>query len=52
MSEEVCAAHINLYVNRFSVELGQEGEGAVRLLLERAAREGIVPPPGKPLFVE
>ena len=29
MSAEVCAAHIGLYVNDFSTELGAEGERAI-----------------------
>ena len=52
MSDEVCAAHIGLYVNDFSRGLGSEGESAVRLLLERAAAAGIVPPISEPLLVD
>lgn len=51
MSEEVCAAHIGLYVNGFSRGLGDEGEAAVRLLLTRAAAEGIIPPIREPLLI-
>lgn len=36
MSEEVCAAHIGLYVNEHSVDIGDEGLGAVERLLGRA----------------
>jgi 1,4-dihydroxy-6-naphthoate synthase len=50
MSDEVCDAHIGLYVNGFSRELGPEGEAAVSYLLQRAASAGIVPPPSQPLF--
>ena len=50
MSDEVCDAHIGLYVNGFSRALGAEGEAAVRLLLERAAAAGIVPASSEPLF--
>jgi 1,4-dihydroxy-6-naphthoate synthase len=50
MSDEVCAAHIGLYVNRFSVELGTEGERAVAELLGRAAAAGLIPPSEKSLF--
>lgn len=50
MSDEVCDAHIGLYVNDFSLELGAEGEAAVRLLLERAAGAGIIPTSDEPLF--
>ncbi|HEY5514453.1 MAG TPA: 1,4-dihydroxy-6-naphthoate synthase [Geomonas sp.] len=51
MSDEVCDAHIALYVNNFSLGLGGEGEAAVRLLLERAAVAGIIPTSNEPLFV-
>ena len=50
MSDEVCDAHIGLYVNGFSRGLGAEGEGAVRLLLDRAAAAGIIAPSAEPLF--
>jgi 1,4-dihydroxy-6-naphthoate synthase len=50
MSDEVCAAHIGLYVNDFSLDLGAEGEAAVTDLLDRAAAIGLVPPSGKNLF--
>jgi 1,4-dihydroxy-6-naphthoate synthase len=44
MSDAVCAAHIGLYVNDFSLELGDEGTAAVELLLARAEQAGIIPP--------
>jgi 1,4-dihydroxy-6-naphthoate synthase len=37
MSDEVCAAHIALYVNEHSVEIGDEGLAAIDRLLGRAA---------------
>jgi 1,4-dihydroxy-6-naphthoate synthase len=43
MSDEVCAAHIGLYVNDFSRELGEEGERAIAELLRRAEKSGIIP---------
>ncbi|HBG05861.1 MAG: 1,4-dihydroxy-6-naphthoate synthase [Geobacteraceae bacterium GWC2_58_44] len=51
MSDAVCDAHIGLYVNGFSRDLGVEGEAAVRLLLDRAAAAGIIPQPCEPLLV-
>ena len=36
MSDEVCAAHIALYVNEHSVEIGDEGLAAIDRLLGRA----------------
>jgi 1,4-dihydroxy-6-naphthoate synthase len=43
MSHEVTRAHIELYVNQFSYELGEEGYGAIKALLGRAAQEGLLP---------
>ncbi len=43
MSPQVADAHINLYVNEFTRDLGEQGYGAVRALLTRAAEEGLVP---------
>ena len=50
MSDEVCAAHIDLYVNDFSLRLGSEGETAVATLLQRAEAAGIIPSSAAPLF--
>jgi 1,4-dihydroxy-6-naphthoate synthase len=43
MSPEVARQHIELYVTRFSVDLGAEGELAVRTLVERAVSAGLLP---------
>lgn len=43
MSDEVCAAHIGLYVNDFSRDLGEEGKKAVNLLLARGEAAGLLP---------
>lgn len=43
MSPEVTQAHINLYVNRYTAELGEDGYAAAAALLDRAAAEGLVP---------
>jgi 1,4-dihydroxy-6-naphthoate synthase len=51
MSDQVCDAHIGLYVNDYSLGLGSEGEAAVRLLLERATAAEIIPPASEPLFI-
>lgn len=44
MDPDVAKAHIDLYVNEFSANLGDEGYRAVFTLLDRAAREKLVPP--------
>ncbi len=51
LSDEVMQAHIDLYVNRFSLDVGEEGERAVRELHQRAVAVGAVPASGLPLFV-
>jgi 1,4-dihydroxy-6-naphthoate synthase len=44
MDPGVAESHIELYVNRFTADLGADGYGAVTALLTRAAQEGLVPP--------
>ncbi|WP_068781051.1 1,4-dihydroxy-6-naphthoate synthase [Paenibacillus sp. GM2] len=43
MSPDVTQAHINLYVNKYSADLGDDGYAAISALLSRAADEGLVP---------
>ncbi|MEW9699881.1 1,4-dihydroxy-6-naphthoate synthase [Paenibacillus sp. SI8] len=43
MDPKVAQAHIDLYVNEFTANLGESGYGAVTTLLQRAAQEGLVP---------
>ena len=43
LTPEVVQAHIKLYVNEFSADLGELGYKAVTGLLGRAAREGLLP---------
>lgn len=52
MSDEVMRAHIDLYVNAFSLDVGGEGERAVHELHRRAVEVGAVPPSDLPLFVD
>lgn len=51
MSEEVMYKHIGLYVNRFSLDLGDEGRKAVQTLFDRAHALNLIPTNGKPLFL-
>lgn len=51
MSEEVMYKHIELYVNKFSVDLGEEGKKAVKLMFDTALEKGIIPPIDKSLFL-
>jgi 1,4-dihydroxy-6-naphthoate synthase len=43
MDPQVAQAHIDLYVNEFSANLGEAGYAAVKTLLTRAAKAGLVP---------
>lgn len=52
MSEDVCRQHINLYVNKYSVELGFDGEYAVNTLYKIAQEHKIIPELNKSIFVE
>ncbi len=42
MSEEVMKKHINLYVNEFSIDLGETGTKAVNLLFNKAKEIGLI----------
>ena len=44
MDEEVCAQHIALYVNQYSVEMGEQGVKAIETLLARGAEVSLLPP--------
>ncbi len=51
MSDEVMRAHIDLYVNDFSLDVGEEGTRAVQELHRRAVAVGAAPASDRPLFV-
>lgn len=51
MSEDVMYQHIDLYVNDYSVDLGDEGRRAVEVLFERAKSVGVIPPVTAGLFL-
>jgi 1,4-dihydroxy-6-naphthoate synthase len=52
MDDEVMRQHIALYVNHFTTAYGQEGEEAIRYLMDTAERLGIIPPSRQPLFLD
>jgi 1,4-dihydroxy-6-naphthoate synthase len=52
LDDEVIDRHIALYVNEFSLDLGSEGEAAVRELLARAEERKLIPSHGGSLFAE
>ena len=43
MSEDVIYRHIELYVNQFSINLGEEGRNAIDTLFNMAKEKGIIP---------
>jgi 1,4-dihydroxy-6-naphthoate synthase len=47
MEEEVMYRHIELYVNKYSLELGKDGREAVRCLFRKAAELKVIPCPGE-----
>ncbi|GGJ23989.1 menaquinone biosynthesis family protein [Deinococcus roseus] len=51
MSDQVMQAHIDLYVNPFSLDVGEDGEKAVRELFGRLEKAGIIQKSDLPLFV-
>ena len=51
MSDEVMYKHIDLYVNEYSVDLGDEGRRAVEVLFERARGVGVIPAVGEEIFL-
>jgi 1,4-dihydroxy-6-naphthoate synthase len=51
MSEEVMYKHIELYVNKYSVDLGEEGRKAINLLFDTARERGIIPEIKEEIFL-
>jgi 5,8-dihydroxy-2-naphthoate synthase len=50
MDDAVIAQHIDLYVNEFTVDVGREGEAAVREFFTIGARKGLLPDLEAPVF--
>lgn len=51
MDEEVMQQHIDLYVNKYSIDLGKEGKEAIELMYNLAQEKGIIPKIKNELFV-
>lgn len=51
MSKEVIYKHIELYVNKFSADLGEEGLKAVQSFFNEAYKQGIIPKTEQNLFL-
>lgn len=52
MDEQVMKQHIALYVNKFSIDLGEGGRKAVNDLFDRAVKENIIAQKPQDLFVK
>jgi len=50
-SDEVLMQHVKLYVNQWTVELGETGEQALHVLSDKAKSSGIVPQDAAPIEV-
>jgi 1,4-dihydroxy-6-naphthoate synthase len=51
MSKEVINKHIELYVNKFSIDLGEVGKKAVQTFFDEAHKIGIIPETKQNLFL-
>lgn len=51
MQPEVMKQHIDLYVNKFSIALGEEGKKAVKTLFDAGEKAGILKKAVEPLFI-
>jgi 1,4-dihydroxy-6-naphthoate synthase len=51
MDEQVMQKHIDLYVNEFSVDLGEKGKEAVELLFNKAIETGLIPEIVQPIMI-
>ena len=51
MDEDVMYKHIELYVNKYTLDLGTEGKKAIDTLFEAAIKSQIIPPLNKDLYV-
>jgi 1,4-dihydroxy-6-naphthoate synthase len=52
MSEEVMKKHIALYVNDFSIDLGETGSNAVKLMFDKARALNLFEVPDQPLMLD
>ncbi len=52
MNKEVMMQHVELYVNKYSIDLGEEGKGAITQMFNLAQEKGIIPKISNKLFVD
>lgn len=51
IENSVTQKHINLYVNEYSLDIGPQGEKAIRFLLTEAERKGLIPHSSNDIFI-
>jgi 1,4-dihydroxy-6-naphthoate synthase len=51
MNDEVMKNHINLYVNNYTLNLGEDGQVAVQALMQKAVTNHLIPHLGNDIFV-
>ncbi|MCB9033548.1 MAG: 1,4-dihydroxy-6-naphthoate synthase [Chitinophagales bacterium] len=52
MDSDILLKHINLYVNNYSITLGEKGKQAIQKMYAVGVEKGIIPPLTKPIFME
>ncbi len=51
MEQDVMYKHINLYVNDFSINIGDEGKQAINVLFNKAKEQEVIPKINKQIFI-
>ena len=52
MDEEVMMQHVELYVNKYSLDLGLNGRAAITQMFNLAQEKGIIPKIDKTIFID
>lgn len=52
MDEKVMLQHIHLYVNHFTLDLGDEGKRAIKFLFDKGHELGFLTSPIEPIFID
>jgi 1,4-dihydroxy-6-naphthoate synthase len=50
MNEDVIQQHIGLYVNKYSIDIGEKGEAAITTFFEKARASGLIEKSKNALF--
>jgi 1,4-dihydroxy-6-naphthoate synthase len=51
MEDDVMMSHIGLYVNDFTIDLGDKGKGAVQYMMDVAVEKGLIQKVNDNLFI-